>query len=124
FVGKGLHILDLEYAASGLDLVVVDDGSEVVEPMLVRTGRGFPHGALVDLAIAHKHHDPRLALLNAGCNRETNANRQAVTQGTGACFHPGRDHFGMTTEDRVEVAESIKLGQRKVPLVCKHGIES
>ena len=63
FVGKRLELLDVRGRASRLDLVVVDHGGEIVEPVLAGAHRGFPDRAFVDLAVAHDHEDAVVALL-------------------------------------------------------------
>src|SRR5262249_17401775 len=108
-VGQRLHVLDLEHAASRLDLVVVDDRREMRQAMLVGAGRRLPDRALVDLAVPHQHVDLAVAPLHAGRQGHAYADRQAVAQRTGASLDPGHDGFRVTAEDRVEATEAVEL---------------
>src|SRR5215831_13646110 len=52
-VDQRLHALDVEHTTGRLDFVVVDDGRQVGQAMLISTGGRLPDGAFIDLSVAH-----------------------------------------------------------------------
>ena len=80
-----MHVLD---AAEALDLVVVDDRDEVVEPVVGREERGLPGRAFVALAVAEQAEDAVVACRRAG--RERHARRRAAGRGRASRSRPRR----------------------------------
>src|SRR5579862_674942 len=63
FRGQRLQPHDLVVARVALQLVVVDDGAEIVELVMRRAHRAFPYLALLQLAVAQERIDARGAVL-------------------------------------------------------------
>src|SRR5260370_42291750 len=51
--GQGIERQHLRHAAEALDLVVVHNGDELLQPLMWREEDRLPAGALIQLALAH-----------------------------------------------------------------------
>src|SRR5437667_6063613 len=54
FVGKGLKVQHFLDGSKALDLVVINQGNQVVEPMMWRKEHGLPDRPLAAFAVAYK----------------------------------------------------------------------
>src|SRR5882762_4157285 len=122
-VRQRLHILDLEYAAGRLYLVVVDDRRQVGQAMLVGARRGFPDRPFVDLTVAHQHIDLAVPSGHPCGQCHTEADGKPVTEGSRAGFDAGNDRFRMSAEKRIEMAKAIEFLNREEAPIGQHGVE-
>src|SRR5438876_12435924 len=83
FVGERLQVLDFPRRSCGLDLVVIDDGREMRQPMLARTNRPFPDRAFVDLAVAHDDEHTAVTFLVADSKSHPQYHRKPEAQSAG-----------------------------------------
>ena len=83
----------------------------------------LPDRSFIDLAVAHDDINATVALLHARSEPHSDADRQAMAQGTGRCLNPGYlVRFRVSTEDRIAVAEGVKRLDGNETLVCKQDV--
>src|SRR5262249_11202411 len=122
-VDQRLHALDIEYTAGRLDLVVVDDGRQIGQAMLISTGGRLPDRAFIDLAVAHQHVDLAVTAAHARRQRHAEPDRKSVAQCARASLNTGHDRLGMAAEKGIEAAEAVELFHRKEAAIRKHSVE-
>ena len=80
------HVLDV---TEGLDPVVINDCSKVVELVLSCEHHRFPSRTLIAVTVAHEAEDPMRCSDMFGRQGHPRRHRQTVTQRTGREFHSG-----------------------------------
>jgi hypothetical protein len=118
------HVEQVGDWAVGLELVMIDDSDQGVEPVLGRGHRRLPHRALVGLAVAHDDEDAAVALLKAGGQRHADANRQAVAERPGGRLHAGSPvALGMAAQHRSGLGLAQQLVLREEAFIGQDGVK-
>ncbi len=123
-VGEGLQGEGLLGGGQRLELVVVDDGDQIGQPVVGREHGRLPHAALVALAVAEQHVGaPRLVGV-PGPPGQPGADRQAVAERAGGQLDAGdADVADVPGEER---AVAVVLGQQRrveEAALGEHGVQ-
>jgi hypothetical protein len=70
-------------ASGRLELIVVDDGKEMLQTEARRRQRGFPHGAFLQLAVTQQHHGAGVGLGQLLGHGDAHPHRQRMAQRPG-----------------------------------------
>jgi hypothetical protein len=120
----GVH--DLLGGAVGLEVVVVDDRSQVREVEVGRGGRGLPGLALLAITVGEEAERLRglVEPVEAQGQADPHAHRQALAERSRRDLHTrGGAHVRMALEHRADLAELLELGVREVAVLGKRRVE-
>ncbi|GAF26010.1 streptogramin lyase [Moorella thermoacetica Y72] len=87
-VGHRLRGHDLLHSPVDLQVVVVDDGRQVIQAIMGRGHGPFPHHAFLQLAVPQEDVNTVIPAVQAPGQGHTVGHRQTVAQGTGGNLHP------------------------------------
>ncbi len=97
---------DLVVAVVALQFVVVDEHAKIVELVMRRAHRGFPHFAFLHFAIAEHCVNARFASLHFQAQRHAERDGKSLSQRACARFGPGQiENVRMTLKWAVELAQ-------------------
>ena len=82
-VSKRLKSQGFRHGAYALQLIVVHDSHQVIEPVVCCEKYCLPIGTLVAFAVAHQHKNPVLSPIELGAVSHPGTYRQPMTQRTG-----------------------------------------
>ena len=103
---------------------MIDDSDQVIEALVSREHRSFPHLALLAFAVTHEGEHRRLRTVELQAERHAGSDREALAERARRCLNARKlPAIGMALKAAVQLAQRGELFFREVASLGKRGVK-